>query len=463
MTDVLEPGTETGELPKPDPDRRPVPLWLAAASTTGWAVLTSMGPLLAVVLLTWVVDAGNGTKAIDAVRIGIGIWLLAHGASLKIGGLLVGLAPITVTALTCWQLVRAGTNAGRAVGADNLKLGAKVVATVAACYTLAGAIAAAVVLGGPAEVPILPAVASVATLGLLGSALGVLRLERVRKDLLSRFPRPALVIGRAGLAAAIAVLGAGAVAAAAGLVLHWQRTAALMGSLDGGPVGVIGLSLVCLLYVPTVSIWGAAYLTGPGFMVGAGTHVGLFGVSLGPLPAIPLLGGIPSAAAPWPAYVLLALPVAAGVGAALILKRSTAWPREWSWRFGYAALTGLVSGVLLAAAALAAAGPLGAARLAAIGPSGWQVGLSGGLEIALGAAGLVAYDYGREWWLEYRQERAEQLTEPLQTEPAAEDSITEDSITEDSITEEPATGDQSTEALPAESPAGTDRPDEPEN
>lgn len=429
MTDVLEPGTEraTGELPKPDPDRRPVPLWLAAASTTGWAVLTSMGPLLAVVLLTWVVDAGSGTKAIDAVRLGVGIWLLAHGASLQVGGLLVGLAPITVTALTCWQLVRAGTNAGRAVGADNLKLGAKVVATVAACYTLVGAIAATAVLGGPAEVPVLPAVASVATLGLLGSALGVLRLERVRADLLARFPQPALVVARAGLTATVAILGAGALAAAAGLLLHWPRTTTLMGSLDGGPVGVIGLTLVCLLYVPTVSIWGAAYLIGPGFAVGAGTHVSLFGVALGPLPAIPLLGGLPTAAAPWPAYVLMGLPIAAGVGAALIVRRSADWPQAWPWRFGYAALTGPVAGVLLAAAALASAGPLGSARLAALGPAGWQVGLAGGLEVALGAAGLVAYDYAREWWQEYRREHAavdEQLTEPLQVDEPAEEQPT---------------------------------------
>ena len=62
--------------------------------------------------------------------------------------------------------------------------------------------------------------------------------------------------------------------------------------------------------------------------------------------------------------------------------------------------------MLLAAAALAAAGPLGAGRLAGVGPAGWQVGLAGGLEVAVGAAGFVGFEYLRDWWQEFRAERA---------------------------------------------------------
>ncbi|WP_344308914.1 cell division protein PerM [Fodinicola feengrottensis] len=441
MTDLLEPGAAasgprtTGEIPKPDPERRPVPLWLAAVSTTGWAVLTGMGPLVAVILLVWVADSSNGSRAVDAFRVGIGVWLLAHGATLQVGGVLVGLAPLLVTGMAGWQVVRAGANAARAVGANGLAMGAQVVAAVASCYTVVGAVAAVAVLGSPAQVPVLPAVSAVAALGLLGSAIGVLRVPDIRRDLLRRFPAPMLSVVRAGTAAAVAVLGAGAVVAAAGMVLNWQRTVTLMAGLDDGPIGVIGLWVVCVLYVPTVAIWGASYVLGPGFAVGAGTHVGLSGVALGPLPAVPLLGGIPAAAAPWPAYALLALPVAAGVGAALMVRRSHPGAATVP-RFASAALTGLVAGVLLAAAALAAGGPLGSARLAEVGPSGWHVGVIGGLEVALGAVGLVGFEYARDWalrrWAGSRSEKpeadpvdsadsAEQPTEPVQpvqpTEP----------------------------------------------
>lgn len=450
MTDLLEPGPRvTGEIPKPDPDRRPVPLWLAALSTTGWAVLTSMGPLVAVILLVWVADSSTGSRAVDAFQVGIGVWLLAHGATLQIGGVLVGLAPLLVTAIAFWQLVRAGTNAARAVGAVKLPMAAQVVAAVAGCYTIVGVFASVAVLGSPAQVPVLPAICAVAALGLLGSAVGVLRVQSIRQDLLARFPAPALLVVRAAVTAAVAVLGGGAVIVAVGMVLHWQRTVTLMGGLTDGPVGVIGLWVVCVLYVPTVAVWGASYLLGPGFAVGTATHVGLTGVTLGPLPAVPLFGALPTAAAPWPAYALIALPVAAGVGAALMLRRLLAEQQSWGRRLAYAAAIGPVAGILLAAAALASAGPLGAARLSEVGPSGWQVGLAGGLEIAVGAAGLVGFDYAWQWWRGFQAARAvevsdEQPTESVPTEVADEPDRADES--EPIVEPEPAVAED--KALP---------------
>jgi hypothetical protein len=442
VTDLLEPGARlTGEIPKPDPDRRPVPLWLAALSTTGWAVLTSMGPLVAVVLLVWVADSATGSRAVDAFQVGIGVWLLAHGATLQLGGVLVGLAPLLVTAVAFWQLVRAGTNAARAVGAAKLPMAAQVVAAVAGCYTIVGVFASVAVLGSPAQVPVLPAICAVAALGLLGSAVGVLRVESIRRDLLARFPAPALSVVRAAVTASVAILGAGAVIVAVGMILHWHRTVTLMGGLDDGPVGVIGLWVVCVLYVPTVAVWGAAYVLGPGFAVGTATHVGLTGVTLGPLPAVPLFGALPTAAAPWPAYALIALPVAAGVGAALMLRRLLAEQESWVARLGYAVAIGPVAGVLLAAAALASAGPLGSARLSEVGPSGWQVGLAGGLEVAVGAAGLVGFDYAWEWWQGFLAARGADVPDELLTEPVPTevDQPTERVTAEDSsAAEEPA-------------------------
>jgi hypothetical protein len=252
-----------------------------------------------------------------------------------------------------------------------------------------------------------------------------MRVQSIREDLLARFPAAALLVVRAAVTAAVAVLGAGAVVVAVGMVLHWQRTVTLMGGLSDGPVGVIGLWVVCILYVPTVAVWGASYLSGPGFAIGTATHVGLTGVTLGPLPAVPLFGALPTAAAPWPAYALIALPVAAGVGAALML-RPLAEQQGWRLRLTYAVAIGPVAGILLAAAALASAGPLGAARLSDVGPSGWQVGLAGGLEVAVGAAGLVGFDYAWQWWQGFQAAHAadvpdeQQTTEPVPSEVADE-------------------------------------------
>jgi hypothetical protein len=148
--------------------------------------------------------------------------------------------------------------------------------------------------------------------------------------------------------------------------------------------GGAGITLVGLIYAPNLAIWGASYLVGPGFGFGVGTHVTLFDVSLGPLPAVPVLAGLPTGPAPTAVGVLLAVPVLAGIVAGVAAARRDP-EREWRPLLGGAALTGPVAGVLLGLAAFASSGPLGSGHLAQVGPTWWSVALVTTLVVAAGA------------------------------------------------------------------------------
>jgi hypothetical protein len=97
------------------------------------------------------------------------------------------------------------------------------------------------------------------------------------------------------------------------------QASATLASFHAGVTGQAGLTLLCLVYAPNLAAWSAAYLIGPGFAVGVGTTVSAGKVSLGALPAIPVLAGLPDSAVAGLGPVLLVLPMAGGMAAG--------WPR----------------------------------------------------------------------------------------------------------------------------------------
>src|SRR5436190_22735462 len=156
--------------------RRP-PLALAAAVTTGWAAIVSLTPVLAVVLLVRVVgggDTGTGT----VLRVGLGGWLLAHGVPLHTGIGPIGLAPLTVTAIAGWRVIRAGVHTTRAIGGR--RRGRWRPAILAACavgvvYGLLGTAAAALASAPGVRVPVARAGLTLAAFGLVAGLAGALR------------------------------------------------------------------------------------------------------------------------------------------------------------------------------------------------------------------------------------------------------------------------------------------------
>jgi Family of unknown function (DUF6350) len=252
-------------------------------------------------------------------------------------------------------------------------------------------------------------------LAVCGGTLGMLRGSPLADRLLDALPPGA----RSALPAAVAAVGtlvaAGAVLAGISLLAHHGEYGTLTRSLGPGVVGTLSLALLGILCVPNAAVWAAGYAVGPGFAVGTGTGVSAFGVTLGPVPAFPLLAALPSAPTPpSAARLVLVVPLIAGVVAGVLVahRDPDAPPRVAA---GWACAAAAAAGLAFAVLAALSGGPLGSGRLTAIGPSPWQVGLAAAVELALLAAPAAAITA----WSTQRGIGEEPAAEPPPAEPPA--------------------------------------------
>jgi hypothetical protein len=154
-------------------------------------------------------------------------------------------------------------------------------------------------------------------------------------------------------------------------------------------------TLVTMAVAPNAVLFGSAYLLGPGFAVGTGTVVSPAAVSLGPVPAFPLLAALPdSGATPEWTMGFLAVPVVVAVVGAVLAQQAYRVPA-----YDSAALRGFGCGfgaALLSTVAIAlAGGPMGTGRMADIGAPLGEVLVSA--VAAMSLAGLVA-GVTTAWW-----------------------------------------------------------------
>ncbi|MFE9653691.1 DUF6350 family protein [Micromonospora sp. NPDC006431] len=369
------------------------PLPVAAGVAAGWAAVTSWLPVTLVLGLAQLsADAGSLP---GALRVGAAGWLLGHGVPLGTSAGPLGLAPLALTALAVWRLTRAGVHVSRAIGARGGRSPRQALTAAVAVgigYALLGAVAAiAVSAGGPQVSPVRAAV----TFWIFGTGcalVGAARTTAVSVLLARRSPPPLRDGVRTGLVAGLLLLAAGAGAAGLSVATGGGDAADMIGAYRTGVAGQAGITLVSLAYAPNATVWSASYLLGPGFAVGSGTAVQVREVSLGALPAVPLLAGLPRGPMDGAGAGLLAVPVLAGMAAGWLLARrllraatdgraTVGWPAL----LVPAALAGPVAGALLGLAAALSGGPLGGGRLGEIGPVWWQVAGVATLVVAAGA------------------------------------------------------------------------------
>lgn len=103
------------------------------------------------------------------------------------------------------------------------------------------------------------------------------------------------------------------------LVFGWTSIRAIYGYYVTSVTGVVGLTLLQILYLPTFIFWAFSWMIGAGFAIGTGTNFSAFGVDSAPLPALPILGALPSPSLhAWWAVLLVVL---LSVGIALVVHR----------------------------------------------------------------------------------------------------------------------------------------------
>lgn len=370
-----------------------MPWWLVSIVGAWGAVLLGWVAVGAIVAGAW--PTATWLPAATVLEtVGRG-WLSVHGVGVRLGDVDLRLAPTGVTLLVGVALAVVAHHAAPA-GADGSD-GARwrpvgtVVAAVAASYGLAVGLVA-VLVGTPAQAG--RAVLAAVLLGALGALVGA---THARPELLEPAPAWARALPRS-IAVGLAALGAAAATAVSvGLALRWPRVSDLLASLEADGPGLVLIAVLTLAYLPTILLWGGAWVLGAGFTVGAGTVVAPGTSVLGLLPAIPVLGAVPTSASGWD-WAALAGGLAAGAAAG------------WWWfrtldRAGHAptlaasawqgALAGLGAAGVWLAASWFARGALGSRRLADLGPRFPELLVSAPPLLAVGAAaaavGTAAY------------------------------------------------------------------------
>jgi hypothetical protein len=230
--------------------------------------------------------------------------------------------------------------------------------------------------------------AGVVVLAAAASAWGAARESGGWEALLARLPAPLRPVPRAVLAGLLTAGALCLLVVAVAVAADASGYAALSGSLGGAAAGAVGLLGLGVLLLPNAAAAALGLAAGPGFAVGSATVVSVHGVTLGAVPALPLLAALPDTqAVPLLAFASQVVPAVAGLVAGAAVGRRLTGDDGGSL---VAALGGIAAGVGLGLAAAAVTflggGSLGGGALADVGAPPVATGLAVAAQCAVAAA-----------------------------------------------------------------------------
>lgn len=349
--------------------------WLAGLVAAGWALIAGAGLAVLPALVIWIGGGAADPIAVPA-KTGATIWLAAHRVPLAMadGGTLQ-LAPGGLSLLILLLLYRAGRWTAHVTAAVEPRDVARILMPSVIGYAAAGAIAARVADAAGLNATPVWAAAWSGAFALMAMGAGVVREAPGFAGLAAAVPSWARVVAFGAAGIVLALLVVGAVLTAASIALHSGEVGAGVASLEPDAPGTIALAGLNMAFAVNAIVWGTAYALGPGFSLGAGTVVSPAGIDVGPLPVLPLLGGLPADPGGVFGWLVLAGPVGAGlVGGALVWRNAAGVPRLRQAALGLGSAAG--AGVVMSVLALMSGGSAGALRLSEIGPVPWQVALA---------------------------------------------------------------------------------------
>jgi hypothetical protein len=404
MADTLLRSRPTSADPHSD-SHWPGNLRLTLSGTLAAAGAVVLGLLIVelIVLVLWAADPRSAAGASSAVHFAGALWLLAQHGGFATSEAQIGLPPLGLTVLPFLLTMRAGR---RVCDAQERPALMPTIAAVAVPYSILAGIVAVLTGNSGLHPHAWQAVLGALALSAAGAGLGAWREMRYWNLAPQvEVPDSVRIVATCGAVAGGVVLAAGALVWGISLALHGSQAAAIMRTLHPGASGATGLLMASLVLVPNAAIWGATVTLGTGFSIGAGSSVGPFGVSVGDVPALPLLAALPhNGVPPWYAGSLMAVPVFAGVVAGVLLVRRMN-PASRFHAAGWGALVAVP--VALGAFILTAlsGGPAGPGRLQTVGASPWSSAAAAAVDIGIPAA-LTAWIF--TWW---RHRRAAGATE----------------------------------------------------
>jgi hypothetical protein len=397
-------GRPPGDGDSNDLEGRPITVSAAVAALA--AAVTTMVTFMGVAVIGWfLADAGAHGQTTDALRVGADAWLVGNGSGFSVRGVPLGIVPLALTGLivsVVYRYARWAAATSQEVD-DDRTLGLAAVIFTGVYMVIA--VVTCVVVGLEDTGPglgraIVGSMLVAGVAGTLGMAAGTGRLAVA----VARVPGWVRSVIHGAVASFLLLLVASAILVAVMVMLGLNQASAMMSGLHLSHGDYVMYTLATMAVAPNAVLLGGAYLIGPGFAVGTGTVVSPTVVSLGPMPAFPLLAGLPEAG-PTPEWAigLMAVPVLVAVVGAVLAQRAyrvTAYDSAALRGFG----CGLGAAVLSTLAIALAGGPMGTGRMADIGAPLGDVLVSSVAAMSLG--GLVA-GVVTAWWQRRADRRAD--------------------------------------------------------
>lgn len=372
-----------------------------------------LGLLFTPLTLIWAFDDGFSTDLLMSWAAAVDIWMLGHGVplsfvvptdladALSLGALsreftvdvaLLGIGVLTV--LWGYRMGKRESTASYPMLVWTLGVG-----------TLAG-VSFLMVTFLPEQVVTLPVVDAVVRPALFLAtglaiatwvgphAAGKSALQRIAPESVGSVLRAGFA---AGIGSVVAVIGVAALSVAVLLLVSFSRVISIFESLQPGALGLVALAVAQLALLPTVIVWAALWMVGPGFSLGAGALISPLGTNLQAVPALPLLGIVPTTV-PASALVVVLIPVIAafalGVSVAPRVSGGAGlWRSVSDTGFFQQPLVAIVSVAVLAGVVAASlgglltaltSGSLGPGRFEVVGGDPGVIMLWWGIEVGLG-------------------------------------------------------------------------------
>jgi hypothetical protein len=358
------------------------------------AFLTALvAAFLSVVTAAVVVAVAQGFSGLATgsfVRTTVRTWLVALGSGIDAGAVSIGIVPIGATLLCIAIVARAAVW----VVADPVDEPAAFGAAAAGAYGTIAAIASAVTNVGDVHTSVVRSAFAAFVVGGLGAAWGAIQRHRDAGRWWFTGSEDVRAMVRAAVPGLVAVLAAASVVVVAMLAVNVTQAGDLWALLDPDLGGGVALGIGSVLAAPTLVLWVASALVGPGFAIGTDTSVDLTGSQLGQVPGFPLLAALPSPGEfPDWVFVLGLVPLLAGMLSGWRVSRGerTGLPAHVGLGAGAGAIAGLALGVLIASSH----GAVGPGRLADSGPALFTPLLVAVPVLALGGALGAALNHYR--------------------------------------------------------------------
>ncbi len=312
------------------------------------------------VLVVWMSSPTSGLTFLQTLRVSGLLWLVGEGTPIDIASATYSLTPWGMAVVPVSVLVLASRVMARRMPGVQPRLW--LVLAISVTYGTAMGGVGYAVSSDDAAVPFLISGVMGVVIALIACSAGVFT------DMWKLLPLVVQGGLRAAVVAVSTLIAAGALAAAASLVVHIDDAISISQALNAGSLGGIGVLVVSLAYVPVIIVWGIAYLLGAGVVLGPLVVASPFVpvMAPAPLPPLPLLAAIPQQSVP----IMMSLPVlgvAGGVLAGWYLSRRM---RESTWgqRCAAASICSGVVAVALGALGVLTSGSLGSVRFTHLGP-----------------------------------------------------------------------------------------------